>query len=115
MGLNLISTKPSLRLLSYFSNNGYVARPDCLSTFDFDGAVSSLSTVHFGSPDPVRVAVQPSGAAPVRLFSKLIAWFDMSLISRSRSVAAIMVRRCFGLSIYPDSLANLDSGLRSGR
>jgi hypothetical protein len=44
-----------------------------LSTFDFDGAVSSLSTVHFGSPDPVRVEVQPSGAAPVCVLSKPIA------------------------------------------
>src|SRR3954454_17448285 len=93
--LNLISTKPSLMLLSFFSSSGYVARPDCLSTFDFDGAVSSLSTVHFGSPDPVRVEVQPSGAAPVGAPSKLIAWFDMALTPVKKSVAAMIVlRRC---------------------
>src|SRR5437868_10290146 len=96
--LNLISTKPSLMLLSFFSSSGYVARPDCLSTFDFDGAVASLSTVHFGSPDPVRVAVQPSGVPPVWLLSKLIAWFDMSLTpSKRKSAAAMMaLRRCGG-------------------
>src|SRR5882757_11394428 len=99
MALNLISTKPSLRLLSFFSNNGYVARPDCLSTFDFDGAVSSLSTVHFGSPDPVRVEVQPSGAAPVWVLSKLIAWFDMALTPVKKSVAAMMALRCCGSDI----------------
>jgi hypothetical protein len=46
MALNLISTKPSLMLVSFFRSSGKVARPDCLSTFDFEGAVSSLSTVH---------------------------------------------------------------------
>src|SRR3981189_1148120 len=70
--LNLTSTKPSLMLLSFLRSSGKVARPDCLSTFDVDGAVPSLSTVHFGSPFPVRVGVQPSGAVPIRLLSKKI-------------------------------------------
>src|SRR5665213_460610 len=81
MALNFISTKPSLMAASFFRINGKAARPDCFRTFDFDGAVSSISVVHFGSPDPVRVDVQPSGAAPIWLLSKLIAWFDMSLTS----------------------------------
>src|SRR5882757_11348525 len=97
--LNLISTKPSLMLASFFSSSGYVARPDCLSTFDFDGAVASLSTVHFGSPDPVRVEVQPSGATPVCVLSKLIAWFDMALTPVKKSVAAMMVLRRRGRDI----------------
>src|SRR3954464_6131867 len=93
--LNLISTKPSLMLLSFFNSRGYVARTDCLSTFDFDGAVSSLSMVHFGAPDPVRVEVQPSGATPVCVLSKLIAWFDMSLAAMKKIMVAMMPqRRC---------------------
>src|SRR5450631_29681 len=87
-------------LVSFFRSSGYVARPDCLSTFDFDGAVSSLSTVHFGSPDPVRVAVQPSGTTPIRVLSKLIAWFDMSFTPRRKSVAAIMALRRCGSGMY---------------
>src|SRR3954468_24059214 len=96
MALNFISTKPSLMLLSFFSSSGYVARPDCLSTFDFDGAVSSFSTVHFGSPDPVRVEVQPSGAAPVCVLSKLIARFDMSLTPMKKIMVAMMPQRHCG-------------------
>ena len=65
MALNFTSMKPSLMLVSFFRSSGKVARPDCLTTFAFDGAVSSLSTVHFGLPDPVSVAVHPSGAEPV--------------------------------------------------
>jgi len=83
-------------LLSSFRSSGKVARPDCLTTPRFDGAVWSLSTVHFGSPEPVRVDVQPSGAAPIRLLSKLTAWFDMSFISSRKNVAAIMARRADG-------------------
>jgi hypothetical protein len=70
-----------------------------LSTFDFDGAVSSLSIVYFGSPDPVRVAVQPSGVAPMWILSKLIAWCDMSFISRRKNAAAIMAQRVCGCGI----------------
>src|ERR1700722_17973258 len=94
--LNLTSTKPSLMLVSFLRSSGYVARPDCLSTLDFDGAVPSLSTVHFGSPDPVRVAVQPSGATPIWLLSKLIAWFDMSFTSNKKRVAAAAAQRVPG-------------------
>src|SRR5450631_1810678 len=87
-------------LVSFFRSSGYVARPDCLTTFDFDGAVSSLSTVHFGSPDPVRVAVQPSGATPIWVLSKLMAWFDMSFTpKRTREVTAIMALWRFGWDI----------------
>jgi phosphatidylglycerol lysyltransferase len=42
-----------------------VAVPDCLSTLVFDGAVSSFSTVHRGSPLPVNVMVQPLGFDPI--------------------------------------------------
>src|SRR5438552_3883060 len=49
----------------------YVARPDCFRTFGLLGAVSSLSTVHFGSPVPVFVAVHPGGGAPAVRLSKL--------------------------------------------
>src|SRR4051794_33263034 len=85
--------KPSLMLVSSFRSSGEVARPDCLTTFAFDGAVSSVSTVHFGFPEPVCVPVQPSGVEPVRLLSKPIAWFDMSFISSSKNVAAIIAQR----------------------
>src|ERR1700726_497096 len=77
-------------LLSFFRSSGKVARPDCLSMFDFDGAVSSLSTVHFGSPLPVRVAAQPSGVAPIWLLSKLTLLSDMSFTSIEKSVAALV-------------------------
>src|SRR6478736_664261 len=99
-------------LLSFFSSSGYVARPDCLSTFDFDGAVSSFSTVHFGSPVPVRVTVQPSGAAPVPVASKLIAWFDMSFTPIRKSVAATMALRRCGWGIWPASREIENSGVR---
>src|SRR5439155_5239817 len=52
-------------------HTGYVARPDCLSTFGLLGAVSSLSIVHFASPVPVLVAVQPGGGVPIVRSSKL--------------------------------------------
>src|SRR6267154_6852339 len=99
MALYFVSTKPSLMLLSFFRSSGYVARPDCLSTVNFDGAVRSLSTVHFGSPDPVRVDVQPSGVVPIRVLSKLTAWFDMSFISIKKNVAATMAQRAWGWRI----------------
>src|SRR5438034_2294919 len=52
---------------------GYVARPDCFRTFGLLGAVSSFSTVHFGSPVPVFVAVHPGGGSPILRLSKLTA------------------------------------------
>src|SRR5258706_11164783 len=51
---------------------GYVACPDCLSTFGLLGAESSFSTIHFAAPVTVFVAVQPGGGAPVVRLSKLI-------------------------------------------
>src|SRR5438132_7697427 len=71
MGLNFTSTKPSLRFVSSLLQMGYVARPDCFSTFGGLGAVLSASTVHFASPVPVFVAVQPGGGAPAFRLSKL--------------------------------------------
>src|SRR6266568_4119184 len=70
MGLNFTSTNPSLRLVLFFRQIGYVASPDCLSTFGFEGAVSSATTAHFASPMPVLVAVHPAGASPTLSSSK---------------------------------------------
>src|SRR6266498_2844250 len=72
MGLNFTSTKPSLRLVSFLRQTGYVASPDCLSTFGLLGAESSCSMVHLASPLPVLVAVQPGGASPGLASSKLM-------------------------------------------
>jgi hypothetical protein len=53
----------------------------------------------------VRVAVQPSGATPIWLLSKLIAWFDMSFTPRrTRKVTAIMALWRFGWDIAPTPL-----------
>src|SRR2546423_15447966 len=60
---------------------GYVARPDCFRTFGLLGAVSSCSTLHFGSPVPVFVAVHPGGGAPASRLSKLIVSADMTTAS----------------------------------
>src|SRR5439155_7493747 len=70
-GLNFTSTKPSLRFVSSLKQTGYVATPDCFSTFGLLGAVSSFSMVHFALPLPVLVAVQPAGALPMPELSKL--------------------------------------------
>src|SRR6266545_3924542 len=71
IGLNFTSTKPSRRLVSSLRQTGYVARPDCFRTLGLLGALSSCSIVHFASPLPVLVAVQPVGGAPVFMLSKL--------------------------------------------
>src|SRR5205823_1413778 len=84
MGLNFTSTKPSLRLASSLMQTGYVARPDCLSTFGLLGAVLSASIVHFASPVPVLVAVQPGGGAPAFMVSK----FTVSARATTASAAA---------------------------
>lgn len=65
---------------------GYVARPDCLRTFGLLGAVGSASTVHFGCPVPVFVAVQPGGGAPVARLSKFV-------VSASDELARIVVNK----------------------
>src|SRR5437773_1169165 len=71
MGFNFTSTKPSFTLVSFLRQTGYVASPDCLRTFGLLGALSSFSMVHFASPLPVLVAVQPGGAWPALASSKL--------------------------------------------
>src|SRR5713101_7181974 len=58
-------------LVSFLKQTGYVATPDCFRTFGLLGAVSSFSIVHFASPLPVLVAVQPAGAWPTVPASKL--------------------------------------------
>src|SRR5262249_38944778 len=67
-----------------------VARPDCLITFEFEGAVLSCSIVHFESPLPVLVAVQPFGAAPIASASKLALLSAMALASTGQGNAAAM-------------------------
>ena len=49
-----------------------MARPDCFTTFDFDGAVGSYSTVHLGFPVPVFATTQPTGALPIVSVSNVI-------------------------------------------
>src|SRR5206468_10097297 len=71
MGLNFTSTKPSLTFVSFLRQTGYVASPDCFSTFGLLGAVASFSIVHFASPLPVLVAVHPAGGSPIFASSKL--------------------------------------------
>src|SRR5206468_8591215 len=82
MGLNFTSTKPSLTFVSFLRQTGYVASPDCLSTFGLLGAVSSFSIVHFASPLPVLVAVHPGGASPGLASSKLMVWANALLVIR---------------------------------
>src|SRR5438094_5495909 len=72
MGLNFTWTKPSFTLVSFLRQTGYVASPDCFSTSGLLGALSSFSMVHFASPLPVLVAVQPGGASPALASSKLM-------------------------------------------
>jgi hypothetical protein len=55
---NWTSTNPSLTLVPFLSRSRYVARPDCLTIFDFEGALGSSSTVHLGSPEPVFQVTQ---------------------------------------------------------
>src|SRR5215831_13311173 len=99
MGLNFTSTKPSLRLVSSLMQTGYVALPDCFRTFGGLGAVSSFSTVHFASPEPVLVAVQPGGGAPVLRSSKLTVSTSVTLVSRVIVSISVLIGasivRCF--------------------
>src|SRR5215510_7268239 len=96
IGLNLTSTKPSLRFVSSLRQIGKVAWPDCLSTFGLLGAVSSFSTVHFAVPLPVLVAVQPGGSLPVSIESKLMT---SALAERESAQAARQNREDF-MAIY---------------
>src|SRR5262249_35619260 len=47
LGLNFISTNPSLRFVSSFRQMGNVACPDCFKTFGLLGAVLSATTDQF--------------------------------------------------------------------
>src|SRR6516165_8499072 len=86
--------KPSLMSVSSFNSRGKVARPDCLTTFEFECAVLSCSIVHFESPLPVLVAVQPFGAAPIASASKLAVRSAMPLAStEQRNAAAMKIAR----------------------
>src|SRR5436190_23009869 len=93
MGLNFTSTKPSFTLVSFLRQTGYVASPDCLRTFGLLGAVSSFSIVHFASPLPVFVAVQPGGAAPGLASSKLTV--SAEALPAKRQVVSIIVANGF--------------------
>src|SRR5262249_33318801 len=64
--------------------------PDCFRIFDFEGAAPSCSTVHFGLPWPVLVAVQPFGAAPTASASKLTAPSAMTRASIKQRSAAVI-------------------------
>src|SRR5215831_6678514 len=81
IGLNLTSTKPSLRFVSSLRQIGKVAWPDCFRTFGLLGAVSSFSTVHFSWPVPVLVAVHPGGGAPVLRLSKFTVSASAKLVT----------------------------------
>jgi hypothetical protein len=50
----------------------------------------SCSIVHFESPLPVLVAVQPFGAAPITSASKLAVLSAMALVSTAQRNAAVM-------------------------
>src|SRR5262245_37718719 len=71
-GLNFTSTKPFLSEVSSLRQTGKVASPDGLRTCGWLGAEASSSTLHWGVPLPVFVAVQPGGGSPVFALSKLI-------------------------------------------
>ena len=68
---------------------GKVAWPDCFNTFGLLGAASSFSIAHFAEPLPVCVAVQPAGAAPAFISSKLTV---SAMVSAVAMVIAIIVK-----------------------
>src|SRR6516162_3439222 len=77
-----------------------------------EGAVSSCSIVHLGSPVPVLVAVQPLGGAPTASASKLIMSSAMALTStKQRAAAAAVGPGLDGSSLlrvqFPDVLNDL--------
>src|SRR2546429_8341967 len=96
MGLNFTSTNPSLRLVSSLMQTGYVAWPDCLSTFGLLGAVLSASIVHFALPVPVLVAVQPGGGAPAFIVSKFI-------VSACATTASVAVMSIVSASMFTEA------------
>src|SRR5438046_479171 len=110
MGLNLTSTKPFLRFVSSLKHTGYVAFPDCLRTFGGLGADASASTVHFASPLPVLVAVQPGGGAPTLRLSKLIASANTTM---TNTVTVSMTTSCTFMepSLIPEGVLQLHQQL----
>src|SRR5436190_23961530 len=106
MGLNFTSTKPSLRFVSFLKQTGYVATPDCFRTFGLLGAVSSFSIVHFASPLPVLVAVQPAGAWPTVPASKLTESAAATAASTTATARVMMVSGLIdGSLLFPSSVA----------
>src|SRR5437016_13080927 len=97
MGLNLTSTKPSLRLAPSLMQMGKVPSADCLRTFCLLGAESSSSTVHLVSPLPVTALVQPIGGLPAPASSKLIIAASAALAS-SALVSSDVISFVIGLS-----------------
>src|SRR6266436_9757272 len=83
-GLNFTWTKPSLMVALFLMQTGNVAWPDCFNTFGLLGAEASFSTDHFAVPLPVCVAVQPAGAAPGFISSKL------TVSAAARAVAMVV-------------------------
>src|SRR5207253_10587276 len=96
-GLNLTTTKPSLRLVSFLMQTGKVAWPDCFNTFGLLGAASSFSIAHLAVPLPVCVAIQPGGGAPVFMSSKLT-------VSAMATAVAIVMAIIVTLIFFIDSL-----------
>src|SRR5262245_52448438 len=102
----MISMKPSRISVLSFKSSGYVAVPDCLRIFDFEGAAPSCSTVHFGLPRPVLVAVQPLGAAPTASDSKLTSPSAMTRASMEQRSAAV-IRTVFIVTAHSVDVASL--------
>ncbi len=76
---------------------GKVAAPDCFNTFGLLGADSSFSTDHFAEPLPVCVAVQPAGAVPVFISSKLTVSAEANAVTM---VIVIIVRNIFTIPLF---------------
>jgi hypothetical protein len=73
MGLNCTSTKPSVIEAFFFTHQGKVPLPDCLSTFGGLGADAPAAIAHFGEPLPVTPHVQSAGGAPGLIWSNVSA------------------------------------------
>src|SRR5262245_57376393 len=108
----MISMKPSRISVLSFKSSGYVAVPDCLRIFDFEGAAPSCSTVHFGLPRPVLVAVQPLGAAPTASDSKLTSPSAMTRASMEQRSAAV-IKTIFIVTAHSVNIVSL--GISSAR
>src|SRR5215467_3500298 len=91
-GLNLTSTYPSFSETSFFTHQGNVPLPDCLSTFGLLGAVASGSIAHFGEPLPVTPVRHPDGAAPVGSLSKEIVSARVVVMVITPSAVSVIAR-----------------------